>query len=195
MRKLLGNLKEGLVFVISAPAGTGKTTLVRMLCDEFDCVTESVSFTTRPARANEAPGRDYHFITVPEFQKKIADNDFIEYAQVFGHYYGTSRSALETKLKDGKHVVLIIDTQGALQLMERIDATFIFIVPPNLSELRHRLETRKSDSEEVIVQRLSWAEREISFAYRYDYQIVNDHLKIAYEVLRSILIAEEHHNP
>jgi guanylate kinase len=192
MHKLLGGLKEGLIFVLSAPAGTGKTTLVRMLCDEFDCVQESVSFTTRSARANEVQGRDYFFISTAEFEKRIADNDFLEYAKVFGNYYGTSRSLVEQQIKMGKYVVLIIDTQGALQLMGRLQAVFIFLIPPSMSELRRRLEDRKSDSPEVIEQRLSWAESEIAIANRYDYQIVNDHLKTAYEVLRSILIAEEH---
>lgn len=192
MSKVLGSLKEGLVFVVSAPAGTGKTTLVRMLCEEFDCVQESISFTTRPARANEVPGRDYHFINAAEFQKRIDENDFLEYATVFGYDYGTSRSNVEQQQKNGKHVILVIDTQGALQLMERIRAKFIFIFPPSISELRRRLESRKSDSPEAIEQRLSWAEREMAIANRYDYQIVNDHLKTAYEVLRSILIAEEH---
>jgi guanylate kinase len=192
MHKLLGESQNGLIFVVSAPAGTGKTTLVRMLCDEFDCVQESVSFTTRPARANEVPGRDYHFISVAEFEKRIAEKDFLEYAKVFDHYYGTSKSDVEAQRKLGKHVILVIDTQGALQLKERIDAVFIFLTPPSISELRRRLESRKSDSQEAIEQRLSWAEREIAIANRYDYQIVNDHLKSAYEVLRSILIAEEH---
>jgi len=192
MHKLLGELSEGLIFVVSAPAGTGKTTLVRMLCDEFDCVKESVSFTTRPARANEVPGRDYHFISTAEFEQRIANNDFLEYAKVFSHYYGTSRSYVEEQRKQGNHVILVIDTQGALQLMGSLDAQFIFLIPPSMNELRRRLENRKSESPEVIEERLSWAQREIAIAERYDYQIVNDHLKTAYEVLRSILIAEEH---
>jgi guanylate kinase len=194
MSKLLGGLSEGLIFVVSAPAGTGKTTLVRMLCEEFDCVHESISYTTRPARANEVPGRDYFFITAPEFEKRIAENDFLEYATVFGCYYGTSRGHVEEMQKAGKHVILVVDTQGALQLMPKLIATFIFLIPPSISELRRRLESRKSDSPEAIEQRLSWAEREISIAGRYDYRVVNDHLKTAYEVLRSILIAEEHRN-
>ncbi|MBF8262527.1 MAG: gmk [Parachlamydiales bacterium] len=194
MQKLLGNFKEGLIFVVSAPAGTGKTTLVRMLCDEFDCVHESVSFTTRPARANEVPGKDYNYISSAEFQKMIAHKDFLEYAQVFDHYYGTGRSYVDALRRQSKHVVLVIDTQGALQLMEQIKAVFIFIRPPSIAELRRRLESRKSDSTDSIEQRLSWAEKEISMADRYDYQIVNDHLKTAYDVLRSICIAEEHRN-
>lgn len=192
MHKLLGELKRGIIFVVSAPAGTGKTTLVRMLCEEFDCVYESVSYTTRPARANEVADRDYHYISSDEFEQKISRNEFLEYAKVFNHYYGTSQKDIEERLQAGMHVVLVIDTQGALQLMDKIDAVFIFIRPPSLDELRRRLENRKSESREAIEQRLSWAEREMALSEKYDYQVVNDHLPTAYAVLRSIVIAEEH---
>lgn len=185
-------MMKGLVFVISAPAGTGKTTLVKMLKDEFHNVVESVSFTTRPPRANEMVGRDYHFITEPEFEKKIQEGEFLEYAKVFHYHYGTSKKVVESQREKGRHVVLVIDTQGAMQLMSKLDAIYIFISPPSLEELRARLYKRKSEEEDVIETRLSWAEREISFANRYNYHIVNDQLKIAYDALRSILIAEEH---
>jgi guanylate kinase len=191
MQKLLGTLKKGLVFVVSAPAGTGKTTLVRMLCEEFSCVQESVSFTTRPARPNEVAGFDYHFISKLDFEQKIAAKDFLEYAKVFDQYYGTGKLEVEEQCRQGNHVILVIDTQGALQLMDRFDAVFVFIKPPNINELRKRLESRKSDSPESIEHRLSWAKKEMDLASRYDYQIVNDDLKTAYEILRSILIAEE----
>ena len=194
MHKLLGGLKEGLIFVVSAPAGTGKTTLVRMLASEFDCVSESVSFTTRSMRAGEKEGVDYHFISQKEFQDKIREDDFLEYAKVFDHYYGTSASAVEQMRLKGKHVVLVIDTQGAMQLMGRLKAIFIFISPPNLDELKNRLQGRRSESDEAVSQRLSWAKKEIEMVGHYDYHIVNDHLGTAYGVLRSILIAEEHRN-
>lgn len=194
MHQILGGLKKGLVFIISAPAGTGKTTLVRMIREEFHCVVESVSFTTRPPRPNEIPGRDYHFITVEEFKEKISEGEFLEYAQVFGNYYGTSRKYVESQQDKGKHVVLVIDTQGALNLMDQIEAAFIFISPPNLDELRARLIARRSETDEAIEHRLSWAEKEMSLIPRYDYHIVNDNLKTAYDALRSILIAEEHRN-
>lgn len=187
-------MMKGLVFVISAPAGTGKTTLVRMLLDEFHSVVESVSFTTRDPRPNEVPDRDYHFISVEEFKKKIKEGEFLEYAQVFGNYYGTSRKLLEAQREKGKHVVLVIDTQGALQLKEKLDAIFIFISPPSLEELRARLFRRRSETEEAIVSRLSWASKEMELISNYDYHIVNDNLKTAYDALRSILIAEEHKN-
>jgi guanylate kinase len=190
----LNKATRGLLFVISAPAGTGKTTLVRMLCQEFSCVKESVSFTTRAQRAGEIPGFDYHFIDKTEFESRIKENEFLEYAHVFNHYYGTSRREVENGLSSGKHVILVIDTQGAMQLMGSIDATFIFISPPNLSELKNRLLARKSETPETIAHRLSWAEKEISMKSRYDYHIVNDDLATAYTALKSILIAEEHKN-
>lgn len=187
-------MKKGLIFVISAPAGTGKTTLVRMLLEEFHHVIESVSFTTRPIRSNEVAGRDYNFITEEEFKEKITEGEFLEYAQVFGYFYGTSGKFVDSQIEKGKHVILVIDTQGALHLLGKIDAVFIFISPPSLEELRTRLYRRKSETEEAISHRLSWAEKEMALAEKYDYHIVNDHLKTAYDALRSILIAEEHKN-
>jgi len=191
---VLGGLKRGLVFVISAPAGTGKTTLVRMLREEFPCIVESVSFTTRSPRANEIPGRDYYFITSDEFKQKIEEGEFLEYAQVFDRFYGTSRKFVESQQEKGKHVILVIDTQGAMQLKGKIEASFIFISPPSFEELKFRLHSRKSETDEAILHRLSWAEKEMALSKCYDYHIVNDHLKTAYDVLRSILIAEEHKN-
>jgi guanylate kinase len=187
-------MKKGLVFVVSAPAGTGKTTLVRMLREEFPRVVENISFTTREPRTNEEPGKDYHFISLQEFKQKIQEGDFIEYAEVFGNYYGTSLKELVALQEKGKHVVLVIDTQGALQLKEKIDAVFIFISPPSMEELRARLYRRRSETQEVIERRLLWAEKEMELIFRYDYHIVNDQLKTAYDALRSILIAEEHRN-
>lgn len=187
-------MKKGLVFIVSAPAGTGKTTLVKMLLNEFPHVVRSISYTTRPMRRNEVANRDYFFISPEEFENKIAHGDFLEYAQVFGHFYGTSRSFVESQTVKGKHVILIIDTQGALSIMEQLNAISIFISPPNLIELKSRLHRRKSESQEAIEHRLSFAEKEISLAPRYTYHIVNDHLKTAYSALRAILIAEEHRN-
>ncbi len=192
MMKLLGGLKKGIVFVVSAPAGTGKTTLVRMLTEEFHCVVESVSYTTRKMRPNEIEGRDYHFVSEAEFKKMTAEGDFLEYAHVFDNDYGTSRKAVEEHLKKGKHVALVIDTQGAKSLKNVIDAVYIFICPPNFEELKKRLHGRKSESHESIETRLSWAEKEMEASKGYDYLIVNENLKLAYEIFRSIFIAEEH---
>jgi guanylate kinase len=187
-------MRKGLVFVISAPAGTGKTTLVKMLKEEFHHVVDSISFTTREPRPNEVPGRDYNFISQKEFKEKIKEEEFLEYAEVFHNFYGTSKKYVESQQEKGKHVILVIDTQGALQLMDHFKACYIFISPPSLEELMARLYRRKSEDEEAIKTRLSWAEKEMALAPRYNYHIVNDNLKLAYDALRSILIAEEHRN-
>ena len=193
MQKLLGGLKKGLVFVISAPAGTGKTTLVRMLTKQYDCIVESVSCTTRAPRSGEIEGVDYHFATKEEFEQRLKAGEFLEHAEVFGRYYGTPLPFIHQSLSEGKHVILVIDTQGALQLMDRdFPAVFIFISPPSLAVLRERLQGRRSDSAASIEERLSWAKHEMDLASRYDYNIVNDSLPVAFEILRAILIAEEH---
>ncbi|HSX38531.1 MAG TPA: guanylate kinase [Chlamydiales bacterium] len=192
--KLLGGLSPGLLFVVSAPAGTGKTTLVRMLTDEFDCVIESVSYTTRKIRPGEIEGRDYYFVSVVEFKKMAATGEFYEYAEVFGNYYGTSKKIVEGQLKQGNHVILVIDTQGARILKKILHAVYIFIRPPNFEELKKRLHGRKSESHESIETRLSWADEEIEASKNYDYVIVNENLTLAYEIFRSIFIAEEHRN-
>jgi guanylate kinase len=192
MTKLLGNLNHGLVFVVSAPAGTGKTTLVKMLISEFPCVIRSISFTTRKPRPGEVPGIDYHFVTKEEFEKQIEQQDFLEYVKLYGEYYGTSRKWVREQQMQGKHVILVIDTQGGLQLKGKFPARFIFIKPPSMEVLRKRLTERKTENEEVIEKRLSWASREIEDGRYYDYHIVNDDLKTSYQVLKSIIIAEEH---
>ncbi len=193
VQKLLGNSSKGLVFVLSAPAGTGKTTLVRMLSQEFSCIYESVSCTTRPPRSGEVEGEDYHFLSASAFKEKISQGDFLEYAEVFGYYYGTSRVLVEKQQNLGKHVFLVIDTQGALQLQsQKFVATTIFLSPPSVEELKERLLKRSTESLEVIEKRLSWAREELAVIDRYDYHIINEDLTQAYAVLRSIVIAEEH---
>lgn len=190
--KLLGNLEVGHVFVVSAPAGTGKTTLVKKLLEEFPCVKTTISYTTRAPRAGEAQGVDYFFISKEEFKKKIEEHEFLEYVELYGDYYGTSKNSIEKLQKAGNHVVLVIDTEGGLRLKKIMNATLIFIMPPSLEELGKRLRERKSEEPEVIARRLEWSKNEIEDAKYYDYQIVNDNLKTAYQTLRSILIAEEH---
>lgn len=192
MSKLLGNTKVGRIFIISAPAGTGKTTLVEMLTKEFACVVRSVTCTTRKPRQGEVDGKDYFFLTEEEFEKRLKKGDFLESAQVFGHKYGSSREWAEKELQKGHHVVLILDTQGALALKGKIAATFIFISPPSLEALKERLLKRKTETEEKIKERLAWAKHELEQISHYDYLIVNDNLDIAYSVLKSIFIAEEH---
>ncbi len=192
MVELLGQGAEGLVFIVSAPAGTGKTTLVQMLVKEFPCVIASISYTTRLPRLGEIAGINYHFISASEFEAKIAAADFLEYVKLYGTYYGTSRQWVMEQQKQGKHVVLVIDTQGALKLKGNLPAIFIFIRPPSLEILRTRLVNRQTESSIMIEQRLEWAKQELVAAQSYDYQVINDNLNQAYQVLRSILIAECH---
>jgi guanylate kinase len=189
---LLGNLKRGILFILSAPAGTGKTTLVRRLTRDFDCVVQSVSWTTRKAREGELDGVHYRFATRVEFEEALKNNEFIEWAKVFDSYYGTSRKWVERELNKGKHVFLVIDTQGARQLREQGEGVSIFISPPSMEELRRRLEERSTEGAAAIEKRLSFAKMEMEAAPTYDYHIVNDQLETAYQVLRSICIAEEH---
>lgn len=192
-KRLLGNKDKGLLFVISAPAGTGKSTLVEMILGEFpDEIAESCSCTTRHPRPGEVAKKHYEFISIPEFEKKIEAGEFLEYAKVFGNYYGTRKEEVERLQNQGKHVVLVIDTQGAVQIRDKIPAVFIFISPPSFEELRNRLIKRKTESEEKIQERLLWAKQEIALAPHYDYHIINDVLNITYKILLSIFIAEEH---
>jgi len=190
--RLLGNLEKGLVFILSAPAGTGKTTLVQMLTHEFSCVVASISYTTRQPRPGEINGVHYYFIDKSEFEDHIAKEEFLEYVQLYGDYYGTSRLWVENEQNQGKHVILVIDTQGAKFLKEKLRATSIFILPPSIEELERRLIHRQTDSPEVITKRVQWAKEELFSQNLYEYRIVNDNLAIAYQALRSILIAEEH---
>lgn len=192
--QLLGNLAQGLIFVISAPAGAGKTTLVNKLTHEFPSVVRNVTCTTRAPRPGEQEGKDYFFFDPQTFEAKIAQGDFIEHAKVFGDYYGTSDTFINQQIAQGKHVVLVIDTQGALHLQKHFKkrAIFIFISPPSLAELKERLLKRQTETLKSIEERLAWAKRELEMVHHYDYNIVNDHLDTAYTVLKSIFIAEEH---
>jgi len=192
-KKILGNSGNGLLFVISAPAGTGKSTLVDMMLQEFPReIAESCSCTTRSPRPNEVSNRHYEFLSLEEFERKIEANEFLEYAKVFGNYYGTRREEVNRLQGEGKHVVLVIDTQGAMKIKQQVPAIFIFISPPSFEELRRRLFKRRTEDEEKIQERLLWAKQEIAMAPNYDYHIINDRLEITYQVLRSIFIAEEH---
>lgn len=192
MMKLLGNLKKGLIFVLSAPAGTGKTTLVENLVKKHPCLIQSISYTTRKKRRHEKSGDHYHFLSVSEFEKKIAEHEFLEYVLLYGDYYGTSKKWVEEQQNNGKHVILVIDTQGAIQLMDAIDATFIFMSPPSLAALEKRLVERGTETEESKLARLKVAEKELEAACYYDYHIINDDFETAAQVFLSILIAEEH---
>lgn len=192
MQKEIGNLTKGLFFILSAPSGAGKTTLIRMLTQKYKNIIESVSYTTREPREKEIEGKDYFFITQKKFEEKIKNGDFLEYEKVFGHYYGTSKEIVEKNLKEKKHVVLVIDTKGALSLKNKVDAIYIFLSPPSIEELKKRIIKRGSISETNIEKRLEIAKEEMEVIDKYDYNVVNIDLDTSYEVLKAIFIAEEH---
>ena len=181
-----------MMFVVSAPAGTGKTTLVQRLIQEFPSLMPSVSYTTRRPRQGELDGLHYHFITDAQFKEKITAGDFLEYVELYGTYYGTSRKWIEQQQQLGRHIVLVIDTQGALRIKKTCPAVLIFVSPPSLEVLRDRLIRRQTEEPEVIEKRLAVAAVEMKAVSYYDYQVVNDDLETAYDVFRSIFIAECH---
>jgi guanylate kinase len=179
------------VFIISAPSGSGKSTLVSRLLSEVNDLTFSVSYTTRKPRSSELAGGAYHFIERAEFEERIARREFLEFADVFGNYYGTHASALENAQKQGKDLVLDIDVQGAAQLKERIPgAVTVFVLAPSREILEQRLRARSQDSDEVIRTRLANAAREIRNYNLYDYVLVNNDLNLAAETLKAIVRAE-----
>lgn len=178
------------VFIISAPSGSGKTTLVRRLLEWDPNMVFSVSYTTRAPRGAEVHGADYHFVSRASFEAMRDRGEFLEYAEVFGNYYGTHREVVETGRSQGRDVVLDIDVQGARQLQQKIpDAVSIFILAPSREELAKRLRARSEDSEEVIERRLAAAAGEIRDFRLYDYILVNDNVDQASDRLISIVKA------
>ncbi len=186
-------MSKGTLFIVSAPSGAGKSSLIDALLKRFnldDKLRLSVSHTTRAPRPGEIDHVSYHFITNEEFEKLIERNAFYEYAHVFDHYYGTSREIVEQWLNEGKDVLLDIDWQGARQIRRQTpDAKGIFIVPPSLEELNRRLVTRATDAPEVIEKRMSKAISEISHYNEYDYVIVNDDFDESLLNMRSIILS------
>jgi len=184
--------REGVLFVISAPSGAGKTTLCKEIIDKFPNLRHSISYTTRTPRTGEVHGRDYFFVGQDEFSRMVADGEFAEWAEVHGNLYGTSLSTLKQCRSQGIDLILDIDCQGAQQLKGRFDGgVYIFILPPSIAELRRRLDGRSSDSEEVIERRINNAAAEIKESRWYDYIIVNDKFSEAVEQLKSVLLAEQ----
>jgi guanylate kinase len=182
---------EGLLFVVSAPSGAGKTTLCRALSDSIENLTHSISYTTRKPRPGEIDGRDYYFVTEERFRNMVQAGDFAEWAKVHSNLYGTSRRVLSEMRAEGTDVILDIDTQGAGQIKEKCqDAVFIFIMPPSLEILEERLRNRKSDNEDEIKKRMRRARDEIRDYTMYDYIIVNRDFDRALTELRSVVLAE-----
>lgn len=184
--------KRGVLFVYSGPSGVGKGTLKEKLIEEFgDQLAFSVSATTREIRPGEKHGRDYFFISRQEFESRIENNNFLEYAEYSGNLYGTPREYVESMLASGKHVLLEIEVQGANQVMERApDCASIFILPPDLEELERRLRGRGTESEESVRMRIDKARWEVTQAPRYTHRIVNADVDEAYAQLRDVFLAE-----
>jgi guanylate kinase len=190
-RGRLEKRNKGSIFVVSAPSGAGKTTLCKQIISTMDNIRTSVSFTTRQPRQGEIPGEDYCFVSETEFRAMVDRGDFLEWAIVHGNLYGTSKRQLQELINAGYDVLLDIDTQGARQMKKFFtDGVYIFILPPSMKELKHRLEGRMSDSAEDMNRRLQRAVDEIREYKMYDYVIVNDVIKNSLKKLEAIIIAE-----
>jgi guanylate kinase len=187
-----GVARRGLMLVLSSPSGAGKTTLSRMLLKADRHVELSISVTTRPQRRGEIDGRDYHFIDPARFEAMVKSRKLLEWAEVFGHRYGTPRQPVEKALRAGRDVLFDIDWQGTQQLREkaRDDLVSVFILPPTAKELERRLERRAQDSRAIIGARMAKAAGEMSHWPEYDYVIVNREKKDAFAEVRAILAAE-----
>lgn len=181
---------SGSLYIVSAPSGAGKTSLVNKLIQLDSHIVVSVSSTTRPIRPGEEDGINYHFLDTQAFEQKIVAGDFLEHAKVFDHFYGTSKSAVEAQLVKGKDVILEIDWQGAQQVRSIMpEAISIFILPPSLTELQRRLNGRGTDSDEVIARRMAEAQSEMSHYHEFDYLVINNAFNLALEELHSIFCA------
>ena len=180
----------GNLYVVAAPSGAGKTTLVRLLIEQEAGVHLSVSFTTRPPRPGELDGRDYHFVDAAEFRAMIARQEFLEWAEVHGNFYGTSKKWITERLATGHDVLLEIDWQGARQVRSAFPGTIgIFILPPSMEELTRRLTGRGTDSADVIARRLAAAQAEMRHVGEFDYVIINASLEQALDDLRAVVRA------
>ena len=181
---------SGHLFIVSAPSGAGKTTLVRLLLEKDPGIRVSISSTTRPPRTGENDGREYHFVDVQYFLEMVSRGDFLEWAEVHGNYYGTSRRWIEAEMSAGRDVLLEIDWQGAQQVRKAFPAAIgIFILPPSLEELKSRLSGRGTDSAETIARRIAAARDEMRHVDEFDYAIINDALPQALGQLLAIVAA------
>jgi guanylate kinase len=198
----MSSSRRGLLFIVSAPSGAGKTTLVESLVKggtetpmgngpELASLKMSRSYTSRPPRAGERDGVDYNFVTRQQFEAMIDGGEFLEWADVFGNLYGTSAADTERVLADGTDLVLVIDVQGARKVRQRgVESTTVFVMPPSFDVLERRLRGRRKDSEDAIQRRLHVARKEISSFAEYQYVVVNDELHAAVNRLRSIIVAK-----
>lgn len=187
---------RGLLFIVSAPSGTGKTTLVERLVKVVPGLRMSRSYTSRAARPGEADGADYNFVSRERFDEMIAADAFLEWAEIFGDLYGTSESETKAAIEAGNDLVLVIDVQGARKVRERgIPSTGIFVLPPSLAVLEARLRGRSKDAEAAIQRRLAVAREEVTACCEYDYVVVNDEIETAVSRLEAIVMAERSRLP
>jgi guanylate kinase len=183
--------RQGILIVLSGPSGAGKGTICQEVLRELPELNFSISATTRLPRAGEQNGVNYWFVAQEEFKNMIRQDDLLEWAEVYGNYYGTPRRYVMEMLEKGQDVVLEIDTQGAMQIKDKFpDGVFIFIVPPSLDELGKRIHKRGTETPEVIKKRLSCAANELTYAEKYNYVIINDEVNKAVRCVESILTAE-----
>jgi guanylate kinase len=184
--------RRGLMFILSSPSGAGKTTISRMLLEADPAIRLSVSATTRPMRPGEVDGKDYHFVTQARFDEMVEQEEFLEWAHVFSHSYGTPKAQVKAGLREGRDFLFDIDWQGTQQLYQKLetDVVRVFLLPPSIDELRRRLTGRGTDSADVIAARMERARAEISPWDGYDYVVVNDDIDLCFAKVREILHAE-----
>jgi guanylate kinase len=186
-------MKTGNIFVISAPSGAGKSSLVKALCEKDPLVKASISHTTRKMRPGEIEGVHYYFIEKNEFLRMLAHNEFLEHATVYDNYYGTHRRTIELLINSGKDIILEIDYQGAIQIRKLMqEAILIYILPPNMEVLRQRLVKRDTDEAGIIEKRLNLALDDLSYAKYFDFAIINDDFNQALDDLYSIILSHRH---
>ena len=185
------NKSRGLLFIVSAPSGAGKTTLVERLVEQVPHLKMSRSYTSRTARSGETDGVDYNFVSHERFEAMVSVGEFLEWADVFGNLYGTSAADTERVLEAGTDLVLVIDVQGARKVRRRgIETTAVFVMPPSFEVLEKRLRGRSKDAEDVVRRRLQVAQQEVAAVVEYDFVVINDELSAAVDRLRSIVLAE-----
>jgi guanylate kinase len=195
----MNNIKyqtTGQIFIISAPSGAGKTSLVKKICEKYDFIKPSISFTTRKIRDAEVDGIDYFFITKDEFEDKINKNEFLEYQNVYGNYYGSSLESVKKIINQGYDVLLEIDYKGMLVVKELIpESLAIYILPPDIETLKKRLKDRRQDDIEVINKRMQSCEQELSYSHFADFTVVNDEFLIALNNMIKIILFNKINSP
>ena len=185
--------KKGMMFILSSPSGTGKTTLTKKLAEHNTKFAISISHTTRKPRPNEINGKDYHFVSIEKFNSLIKENNFYEYADIFDNYYGTLKKTVKKLLSQGKDILFDIDWQGTQQLkkIKELSIVTIFILPPNIKVLKNRLLSRHKDQEELIEKRMNKFNEEVSHWNEYNYVVINDDLNICYDKILKIITSEK----